>query len=200
MSEARFQRIVDAWIAAQDLEQDAPEYDPSNWAIQLVIRWHTRYKPKQLWRLIVAVLERDVSEEVLGMIAAGPLEDLLSDWGQDYIERVEELARTNEKFRHLLRGVYGWTQMPKDVWIRLQSLIPEADRVKYSTELDGKCTIGRYQTIAIMRRANSGRHNFLSMLAPARAGMHAGISSIVRAKNCGASRNANRAGQRQDPR
>ena len=136
MSEARFQRIVDAWISAQDVEHDAPEYDPSNWAIQLVIRWHIRDKPKQVWRLIVAVLERDVSEEVLGMIAAGPLEDLLSDWGPDYIECVEEFARTNEKFRGLLPGVYGWIRMSKDVWIRLQALIPEADRVKYSTELE----------------------------------------------------------------
>ncbi len=128
MNESRFQRIVDAWTAAQDVQMDAPEFNPGHWAIQLVLRWHN--KPEMVWHLILGVLEREVSQEVLIMVAAGPLEDLLSDWGSEYIDRVEQLARTDEKFRDLLRGVWGRNRMPEDVWIRLQALIPEADRVQ----------------------------------------------------------------------
>jgi hypothetical protein len=122
VSEARFQKIVEAWIVAQDTKTDAPDHNPNNWAIQLSVRWHLSNKPEKLWRLICAVLERDVSDEVLMMVACGPLEDLLSSWGQDYIERVEELAASDARFRRILRAVYR-RSMALDVWSKLQALV-----------------------------------------------------------------------------
>jgi len=122
VSEARFQRVVDAWIAAQDMEIDDPDYNPNNWAIQLIVRWRIRNKPDQMWRFIRAVLDRNVSDTVLMTVACGPLEDLLSCWGEDYIEPVEKLAASNANFRGILRAVYKRSMTP-DAWARLQALV-----------------------------------------------------------------------------
>jgi hypothetical protein len=60
-----------------------------------------------------------ISEEVLGVLAAGPLEDLIHDKGDDFIERIELLARRDPAFRLLLRGV--WESGSPAVWERVAS-------------------------------------------------------------------------------
>jgi len=54
------------------------------------------------------------------MLAAGPLEDLLSSFGPDYIDRVETLARDDGRFKLLLGGVWR-LGMTDDVWGRMQA-------------------------------------------------------------------------------
>jgi ClpX C4-type zinc finger len=115
----RFQKFVDAWITAEGIDEDAPEYDSNNWAIQLALKWSYRNKPEQLWSLIVAIFDRDINEEVITMVGCSPLEDLLANWGPEYIDRVEELAAKDERFLRSLRCVWGWTSMSRSVWARL---------------------------------------------------------------------------------
>ncbi len=124
MAETRFQKFVDEWIAAQGIDRESPDYNPNNWAIQLACKW-SYGKPEQVWRLIVAVFERDVSDEVLMMVGCSPLEELLCNWGPEYIDKVEELARNDERFLKSLRCVWGWTRMPQPIWARLIALTAE---------------------------------------------------------------------------
>ena len=70
------------------------------------------------WRVILAVLSRKPSDEVLGRLAAGPLEELIQTDGAAFIERMEECARKEPAFRHLLGGV--WRSGTTDIWARVE--------------------------------------------------------------------------------
>lgn len=120
MKNSRLEKIVDAWIAAQELQDDS--HDPDNWAIQLVLRWQLR-DPQKVWNFIQAVVKRDPPDESMEMLAASPLEDLFCYWGFEYIDKVEDLAKSNYRFRKFLRGVWGWNRMPSEVRARLNALI-----------------------------------------------------------------------------
>lgn len=93
------------------------EDDPERaWeAIRYVV---TRFPETELIRSYV---EGDESEAqwVVGLLAAGPLEDFLGLYGPDYIERAETEARRDRRMAWALGGVWQWT-MTDDVWARVQ--------------------------------------------------------------------------------
>ncbi len=70
---------------------------------------------------VLEVLKKDPSPEVIGVLAAGPLEDLLAENGLAVIDRVEQEAHRDPKFRHLLGGVWR-NAMTDDIWERVQHL------------------------------------------------------------------------------
>ncbi len=76
-------------------------------------------EPEIAWLAILKILEQDLSDEQIALLAAGPMEDLLSHHGSDFIERVETEARRNSKFNDLLGGVWK-LYMTEDVWRRVQ--------------------------------------------------------------------------------
>jgi hypothetical protein len=123
MTEEELDAVIDAWVAAQETGMDSPEYEKNEWAVDLVIDWSLgpdSGNPELLWRFILATYKRDISQRVVGMLAAGPVENLLSEFGPDYIASVEDLARQDERFRWLLGGVWR-LEMTDEVWQRLQS-------------------------------------------------------------------------------
>ena len=123
MDKSELQKVVDAWIAGQDAEEGSPEYKSNWWAIQRVIDWGVlNYKPELLWRFILAALQQELSDKVVPILAAGPLEDLLNKHGTDYIDRIEDLARKDEPFNHLLGGVWIDDTMTDEVQERLKSV------------------------------------------------------------------------------
>ena len=90
-------------------------------------------KGSTAWQFILATLARDSSDKILGMLAAGPLEDLLARHGRTVIARVETEARRQPLFAKLLGAVWQ-NAMPDDIWARVQAIwarrgragIPEA--------------------------------------------------------------------------
>ena len=75
-------------------------------------------RPEDLWRFILAALERDREGEVLHVLSAGELENILVYHGPAFIDRVENEARTNPRFATLLGG--GWNRdMKPEVWARV---------------------------------------------------------------------------------
>jgi len=54
--------------------------------------------PEDAWRVILAVLWLEPSPPVIGILAAGPLEDLIQYQGESFIGRIEEEARQNPAF------------------------------------------------------------------------------------------------------
>lgn len=110
--------VVDAWILAQDAEEHSVQYEENYWAIAYVLDWDSPADEERLWEFILKTHHRDKSDEVVGMLAAGPLENLLSSAGAKYIDRIEQLAKDDEKFNYLLGGVWK-LGCPDDVWERL---------------------------------------------------------------------------------
>ena len=75
-------------------------------------------EPEQAWLAILGILQRDLSQDQLADLAAGPLETLLSWHAPAFISRVEVEAAKNPRFNKLLGGV--WKQdMPDEIWQRI---------------------------------------------------------------------------------
>lgn len=68
--------------------------------------------PAKGWLAIQALVRHSTSNETLGSIGAGALEDLIELHPADFIEPIEELAREDERFRVALGCV----------WLRLEDL------------------------------------------------------------------------------
>ena len=80
--------------------------------------------PDACWQAILTILGRQPPERVLGILAAGPLEDLIQYHGPDFIERIESEACKNPAFKQLLGGV--WKSSTEEVWARVQKAQPDA--------------------------------------------------------------------------
>lgn len=120
MDETELNEIVTAWIAAEEAAPNSPECEANWWAIEQVMFWTLDREGEHLWRFIVAAYQHDLSDKVIALLAAGPVEDLLAKQGPEFIERVEELARRDPRFNYLLGGVWRNT-MTADVWERVQA-------------------------------------------------------------------------------
>jgi hypothetical protein len=73
---------------------------------------------------VLAVLAEKPDEQIIGVLAAGPLEDLLGHHSSAIIDRAEEEARRSPEFRHLLGGVWQ-NQMTDEIWQRVLKAAPE---------------------------------------------------------------------------
>jgi hypothetical protein len=123
MESDNYEHLIDGWLSLQRVPEGSQEYDALLWA-------HAEFSnmveenPEAAWILILEILERERDEEVLAVLAAGPLEELLSTHGPDFIDRVEAEAAHNGRFAWLLSGVYRLF-MSDEVWKRVQSAAPE---------------------------------------------------------------------------
>jgi hypothetical protein len=75
--------------------------------------------PEVAWPAILEILARELTDDQISSLAAGPLEDLLTVHGPEFIERVEHEARQNARFNHLLEGVRQ-NEMPLEIWKRVK--------------------------------------------------------------------------------
>ena len=110
-----------AYVQAQLLPQGSVDYDhPLWWTIERAQLPEALERAEEVWEFILEVLSLNPPEEVLGMLGAGPLEDLLEDWGLQFIDRIETEASRSPRFRQVLSGV--WELGPTEVWLRVQTL------------------------------------------------------------------------------
>ncbi len=79
-----------------------------------------RNDPSLCLALIIEILASTDDENVLAVLAAGPLEDVLVHHGPILISQVEREAETNEKFKYLLGGVWRNSIAP-EVWGRVEA-------------------------------------------------------------------------------
>lgn len=109
--------LVDKWIRAQETEQSQSSHN--HWSVDYVIDLNVQDRFNELWAFVLQVYKRDISDNTLMNLAAGPLEDLLASAGPKYIDEVEELARKDPKFRKLLGGVWQ-NDINDDLWNRVK--------------------------------------------------------------------------------
>ena len=110
--------LVDAYLIANGVTGD----DSCAWANEELMElvWDD---PERAWPIILAILERDPPIWILPVLAAGPLEDLLRAHGPRFIDRVEQEALANERFRYgVLAHVYPIACHPQEVADRVRAL------------------------------------------------------------------------------
>jgi hypothetical protein len=88
------ERLVESWFT----------YEDNFWAFNAMYNL-LREDPEQAWLVLLQMLER-ADEARIGVLAAGPLEDLMSGYGPQLIERIATEARSNAKLRQALLGVW----------------------------------------------------------------------------------------------
>src|SRR5687768_2537237 len=120
MDEGELNHLVEAWIAGHESEDGTSEQERNWWAISQVMDWALDGEADRLWVFILTTYKQDLSDRVVSVLVAGPLEDLLAKHGPMFIERVEELARQDQKFNFLLGGVWQNT-MTDEIWKRVQA-------------------------------------------------------------------------------
>jgi hypothetical protein len=120
------------------LDAASEEVFAKGWALTDIVE----DDPALAWEAIKTVVRRYGEEElfsesrtegqvVVGQLAAGPIEDLLSERGADFISDIEEEARKDRRFRWALGGVWQSTT-PDDLWARVQKF---ADHSWWSSSL-----------------------------------------------------------------
>ncbi len=120
----RTETELDEWVSAYIdayKQPDASGYEgPHGWAIDEFMATGVNHKSdiEDYWRAILAILARNPPERVPGMLAAGPLEDLIHSYGSDYIDEIETEAGRNPAFRQLLGG--EWESSTPGIWARIE--------------------------------------------------------------------------------
>lgn len=113
-------RLITDWIVMHHAEADSAEYEQHRWA-DVRLSELVRTDPHLGLELIMSILSRDASNRVIANLAAGPLEDLLSEHGNDVIGEVERIARDDAAFKTLLGGVWQG-EMSDEVWERVRTV------------------------------------------------------------------------------
>jgi hypothetical protein len=82
--------------------------------------------PEEAWEMILCLIRKAQDSWRLEQVGAGPLESLLADHGDAFIDRVIEIARAEPKLRSALGFVWPHGGAIRDsTWRRIQALVSE---------------------------------------------------------------------------
>lgn len=106
--------IAQAWCAYQVTRDDRYW-----WAVDLM--WSDPYLSDRLRReqLIELLIEAAPNDDVLGVAAAGPLEDAIYD-SDECVSWLEARAATSPRFRQALETVYIWRVVSPERFARIE--------------------------------------------------------------------------------
>jgi hypothetical protein len=112
-------RLLSAWVAFWRAPEGSPDHDAVAWAFEAFYDV-SNDSPQLCLDLAEEVLNYEIDDELLSVLAAGPVEEVLAVHGEAIIGAVEAKAASNPKFRHLLGGVWK-NAMSDEVWARVCS-------------------------------------------------------------------------------
>ncbi|MGN6596549.1 DUF6869 domain-containing protein [Sphingopyxis terrae] len=118
--------LAAGWIASRKGEAD----DASGHLAQFLLLDFPREEPDLTWDTIILVIRRyseadfyadtpTEAQKVCGVLAAGPVEDLLSFHGPHFIEKFEVEARRDRRMAWALGGTWRF-EMTDEIWNRVQ--------------------------------------------------------------------------------
>lgn len=116
------ERLVESLLICCQHEVETPEYEVNAWADECA-RVLVEEAPETAFRVILAALPHFKADLEIAQLAAGPLEDLVTQHGERMIDEIEREALSNERFRYLLSGIWGQAHVPPKVWHRIQSAV-----------------------------------------------------------------------------
>jgi len=109
--------LVDAWIAYQETGNE--QYW---WAIDRIDELMEN-APEACWEFILEAMDKSFEKDkVFACLAAGPLENFIHQWGEEYLEVIYLKTRQDPKFNQLLGGVWGLEEL-KAVWEKLSPIM-----------------------------------------------------------------------------
>ena len=76
--------------------------------------------PEAVWQAVVRIMQRELTEEQISLLAAGPVEDLLAHYGAQFIDRIEAEAQRSPAFADVLGGVWR-RDIPLEIWQRVEA-------------------------------------------------------------------------------
>ena len=116
-------QLVDEWLSWAEWSAEHRGSDKENPYAVAFDEFYCIVKddPDRAWEAILAVIAEPRANSCVGILAAGPVEDLLSHHGARFIERVEVAARSNPNFASMLGGVWR-SDMPEEIWARIQAV------------------------------------------------------------------------------
>ncbi len=76
--------------------------------------------PEAVWQAVLRILQRELTEDKISLLAAGPVEGLLALFGSQFIDRIEAEAQRNSAFAHVLGGVWRG-DIPPEIWRRIET-------------------------------------------------------------------------------
>ena len=120
MNKDHLKNLAEVWISHAKGASDKKDTDTYAWA------WDEEFdlkyeNPKLLWELIQEIHARDENSSVVEVLSAGPLEDLLSMHGPDFIDSIERKAKQDPGFAFLLGGIWK-SSINNEVWERVQKV------------------------------------------------------------------------------
>jgi hypothetical protein len=105
------EELLSSWFASEQ----------TSWAFDTV--WGlTRHNPDRLWAITKALVMAAPDDATLSYIGAGPLEDLLSSYGEQFIGLIEQQAAVDAKFKFCLAGVWR-SGMSEEIWQRVTTAL-----------------------------------------------------------------------------
>jgi hypothetical protein len=106
MKETEIWQIAIDWIRYYSASKNSQEQFDTAWATtkQLDLSLDEQYE--DLWKLILVIHSLDKSPKIMQVLSAGPIEDLLGKSGEQFIDRVEIMARFDPSFAKVLGGVW----------------------------------------------------------------------------------------------
>lgn len=111
--------LAEGWLSYWLAPENSPTRVSFSWAVDREYEL-VREEPEVALLLILEILRRNWSPQILEVLSAGPLEDVLAKHGERIIGTVEKEAKTNPSFARLLGGVWQ-NEIPNDVWARVQA-------------------------------------------------------------------------------
>jgi hypothetical protein len=96
------------YLRFHEVEFDLADKEADRAATQIDVR-ATMGRPEEAWPVIVAAIEMTDDEGTLAGLGAGDLENIIRNHGPEFIDRIEQLARTSWRFRRALRAVWADT-------------------------------------------------------------------------------------------
>ena len=124
MNEQELQKIAETWITLYYLPEDSDERKGNFWAYNKLCDLEYN-EPETCWKIIQLICRLDGSDVVLANLAAGPLESLLANHGNGFIDRIESLAQTDQQFRKLLGAVWQ-NNITDATWARIKAVAAQS--------------------------------------------------------------------------
>jgi hypothetical protein len=121
MSRPEIEAWATAYIEAYSTERSPADDHPLWWAIEKAMFVLQEADAESFWQFILEVVSRNPPEAVVGMLAAGPLEELIAYAGESFVDRIETEAQHSPAFRYVLNGVWRLGDKPSDeIWARVE--------------------------------------------------------------------------------
>jgi len=121
MKGLNLRELAESWIKIHYASEGSAEYSDNFWAYnQLSDLCYDA--PEKCFEAIEMIRSLDNSDVILSNLAAGPMEDLLSNHGELLIGRIEKSVETDSQLRKLLGAVWQ-NSIPDSIWKRIQAIV-----------------------------------------------------------------------------